>query len=678
MKNILLQKHKFPPFGKIKYENIEPAVDKILADNRTQLSKILAKKKFTWNNLMVPLEEMGDRLNNMWSPIRHLTCVMDSDQLRKVYNRCLPKLVEYNIELGHNVKLYRAIKSITTSAGYKNLNAIQKRILKNDIRDFKLAGVALPAKKKKKFSALQQRLTELVTKFGENLLDATRDWVRHVKNKKTLSGLPDHVVEAARNEAKARKKSGWILTLDFPIFYAVMAYADNRNLRQKMYRAFVTRASDQAPSKKKFDNSKIMQEALAIRVKLTKLLGFKNYAQYSVVDKMTKTPKRVIGFLNELIRQARPFAEKEMRELKKFVREKYGIKKLEAWDVSYYSEKLRKQNFAITQEELRPYFVEKNVLQSLFAITEKLFGYKIKPQKNENIWHKDVKYYEILDKKNKAIAGFYVDLYARARKQSGAWMDGCRMRRKLPNGKIQMPIAYLNCNFSKPSKNKPSLLTHDEINTLFHEFGHCLQHLLTKMDYTEVSGINGVEQDAAELASQFLENYCWEKPVLNLIAHHYKTGKKLPQSLYKKLIKSKNFHCAMQLVRQLEFSLFDFKLHQEFNPKKKNQIQDILDQVRKKVTVVPAPKFNRFQHGFLHMFGHGYEAGYYGYKWAEVLSADAFAKFKETGIFNPKTGREFLKYILETGGSEDAMVLFKKFRGRKPKIDALLKSCGLL
>jgi len=676
--NILLQKSKFPPFGKIEYADIEPALGEILADNRRELKKILASKKFTWGNLMVPLEEMDDQLNNMWSPVRHLTMVLDSDKLRKTYNRCLPKLVEYSIELGHNVALYRAIKSIITSIGYKKLNKIQKRILRLNIRDFKLVGVALPPKKKQQFAALQQKLIELVTKFGENLLDATRDWARHVKSKKTLSGLPQHVIDATRLEAKNRKKSGWMLTLDFPIFYAVMTYADNRALRKKMYRAFVTRASEQAPAKKKVDNSRIMQEVLQIRIKLAKLLGFKNYAAYAVTNKMTKTPKRVMDFLNELARQAKPFAKKEMRELKKFAREKCGIKKLEAWDVSYYSEKLRKQNFAITQEELRPYFMEKNVLQGLFAITEKLFGYKIKPQKNKNVWHKDVKYYEIFDKKNKAIAGFYVDLYARARKQGGAWMDGCRIRRKLPNGKIQMPVAYLNCNFSRPAKNKPSLLAHDEINTLFHEFGHGLQHLLTKMDYAEVSGINGVEQDAAELASQFLENYCWEKPVLDLIAWHYKTKKKLPASLYRKLIKSKNFHCAMQLVRQLEFSLFDFRLHLEFNQSKKNQIQDILNQVRKKVTVVPIPKFNRFQHGFLHMFGHGYEAGYYGYKWAEVLSCDAFAKFSETGIFNPKTGREFLKYILETGGSEDAMVLFKKFRGRKPKIDALLKSCGLI
>ncbi|MGD9153517.1 MAG: M3 family metallopeptidase [Gammaproteobacteria bacterium] len=675
--NILLKKHKFPPFNAIKYKDIEPALDKILTDNRAQLVKLLKNKKFTWKNLIVPIEEMDDCLDKTWSPISHLTSVMDSTELRAIYNRCLPKLVKYHTEISHNTKLYNAIKSIANSKSFKKLNKIQRRIIKREIRNFKLAGVALNKKDKEKFAVLQQQLANLTTKFSENVMDATRSWYCHITNKKLLSGLPQHIITAAKSEAKNKKVQGWVLTLDFPVYYAVMTYADNRVLRKKMYHAYVTRASDQKPSRKKFDNTEIMQEILQIKLKLSKLLGFKNFAQYSIATKMAKNTKQVMNFLTKLAERTFSYAKKEMQQLKQFARNKYKITKLEAWDISYYSEKLRKQNYAITQEELRPYFVEENALQGLFIIVEKLFGYKIKLYKNKNIWHKDVKYYEII-RNNKVVAGFYVDLYARAHKRSGAWMDECRVRRKLSNKKIQLPMAYLTCNFSKPPKNKPSLLTHDEVVTLFHEFGHCLQHLLTKVDYPEVSGINGVEWDAVELASQFMENFAWQKEGLDLIAKHYKTKKKLPRKLYKKLIASKNFHAAMQMMRQLEFALFDFRLHQEFNPQKKNQIQTILNQVRKKVSVVPTPAFNRFQHSFSHIFAGGYAAGYYSYKWAEVLSADAFAKFEETGIFNRKTGRDFLTCILEKGGSEDAMELFKKFRGRKPKIDALLKSCGLV
>lgn len=674
--NILLKHSKFPSFNNIKYKDIEPALDKILSDNRIQLSKLLENKKFTWQNLIVPIEEMDDRLNKMWSPISHLNSVMDTTELREIYNRCLPKLVKYHTEISHNTKLYNAIKSIAASTSFKKLNKIQRRIIKHEIRNFKLAGVALNKKNKATFAVLQQQLANLTTRFSENVMDATRSWYCHITDKKLLSGLPQHIIAAAKNEAKKRKIKGWVLTLDFPVYHAVMTYADNRALRKKIYRAYVTRASEQKPGKKKFDNSEIMQEILQIRLKLAALLGFKNFAQYSLATKMAKNTRQVTIFLAKLAERTLPYAKKEMQQLKRFAREKYKINKLEAHDISYYSEKLRKQNYAITQEELRPYFVEENVLKGLFIIVEKLFDYKIKSRKNKNIWHKDVKYYEII-KNHKVVAGFYVDLYARSHKRSGAWMDECRVRWKLPNKRVQLPVAYLTCNFSKPSKNKPSLLTHDEVITLFHEFGHCLQHLLTKVDYPEVSGINGVEWDAVELASQFMENFAWQKEGLDLTARHYKNKKKLPQKLYQKLIASKNFHAAMQMMRQLEFALFDFHLHQEFNPKRKHQIQTVLNQVRKKVSVILTPAFNRFQHSFLHIFAGSYAAGYYSYKWAEVLSADAFAKFEESGIFNRKTGRKFLTGILEKGGSEDAMELFKKFRGRKPKIDSLLKSCGL-
>lgn len=679
MKNPLLRKNKFPPFNEMRVEDIEPVLDTILTDNRQELEELLNQKNaFNWQNLMLPIENMDDRLEQMWSPVSHLNSVMNSAKLRDVYNRCLPKLTQYHIEISHNKKLYKAIRSIANSAKYKKYSAVQKKIIKDELRDFKLAGVTLSGTKKKRFADLQQQYVVLTTKFAENLLDATRDWYCHVVNKKQLCGLPQHVIDSARHEAKQKKLNGWVFTLDFPIFNAVMTYADDRKLRKKMYRAYCTRASEQKPSKRKFDNSQIMGEILKIRFELSNLLGFKNFAEYSLATKMAKNTSQVFVFLEELVGHAKPYAKKEFRILQKFAQQNYRVKKLEAWDIAYYSEKLRKEKFAITQEELRPYFMEKKVLNSMFQLVEKLFGLKIKEKKNKNVWHKDVKYFEILDQNKKLIGGFYTDLYARAHKRGGAWMDECRARRKLANNKIQTPLAYLTCNFSKPVKNKPSLLTHEEVCTLFHEFGHCLHHLLTKINYPEVSGINGVEWDAVELPSQFMENYCWQKEMLDLMTEHYKTHEKMPDEMFARLIASKNFHSGMQMVRQLEFALFDFKLHCDFNAKRKGQIQAVLDKVRKKVAVVPIPEFNRFQHSFAHIFAGGYAAGYYSYKWAEVLSSDTFAKFEENGVFNQKIGKQFLKSILAKGGSDSMMNMFKDFRGRKPNINALLRHSGLL
>jgi oligopeptidase A len=677
MNNPLLQKKKLPPFEKIQVKHIEPALDFILQKNRTELKKLLQQKIFTWKNLILPLENIEDRLQQMWSPVGHLNSTMNSPSLRKTYNKCLPKLAEYHTEISHNKKLYEAILSIKNSSAYKKLNAIQKRIIENNLRDFKLAGVTLSAQKKKRFAKLQKQYSKLSAKFNENLLDATHAWFCRVTNKKQLSGLPEHVVTSAKQDAKKRKLSGWVLTLDFPIYYAVMTYADNRELRKKMYRAYVTKASDEKPSKKKYDNTKIMAELLSTRHELASLIEFKNFAEYSLATKMAKNPQEVITFLNDLAKRAKPFAKKEFRELTIFVKQNFKIKNLQAWDIAYYSEKLKKEKHSITEEELRPYLPENKVLVGMFKLAEKLFSIKIKERKTKHVWHRDVKYFELLGRGNKILGGFYVDLFARAHKRGGAWMDECRIRRKLTNNKIQIPVAYLNCNFSKPTRNKLSLLTHEEVCTLFHEFGHCLQHLLTKINYLEVSGINGVEWDAVELPSQFMENFCWQKEIIDLISEHYQTRKKLPGSLLKKLIASKNFQAGMQMMRQLELALFDFKLHKEFNPKQGAQIQKTLDAIRKKISVTPTVKFNRFQHGFSHIFGGGYAAGYYSYKWAEVLSSDAFAKFEKYGVLNKKVGKQFLQCILEQGGSQDAMVLFKKFRGRKPKINALLKHCGL-
>lgn len=659
--------------------DIEPALDTILADNRQKLQELLqSAKQFTWNNLMLPLEDMEDRLAQMWSPIGHLHEVMDSAKLRAIYNRCLPKLTQYHIELSHNKELYRAIQTVARSKSFKRLNSVQQRIINNELRDFKLAGIALSGVKKKQFATLQKKYVQLTTKFAENLLDATHDWGCHLSAKQQLTGLPQHVITMARQEAKQRKMHGWVLTLDFPIFNAVMTYAEDRKLRKKMYHAYVTRASEQRPSKKKFDNSQIMVEILKIRHQLVKLLNFKNYAKFSVVTKMARNPAQVDQFLRELVRRTKRHAQRELRTLQQFAQQNYKVKNLAAWDVAFYSEKLRKAKYDITQEELRPYFQEDKVLYAMFVLVKKIFAVTIKERVNKNVWHKDVRYFAVFTKNKKMLGGFFADLYARPHKRSGAWMDECRGRRKLSDGKIQTPIAYLTCNFSKPAKNKPSLLTHDEVCTLFHEFGHCLHHLLTRIDYPEVAGINGVEWDAVELPSQFLENYCWQEEMLDLMAEHYKTKAKMPQQLFTKLIASKNFQAGMQMMRQLEFALFDFNLHQHTKIKNAKQIQQLLDRVRKQVAIVPMPAFNRFQHSFTHIFAGGYAAGYYSYKWAEVLSSDAFAKFKEHGIFNQKIGRQFLQYILSAGGSDTMMNLFKKFRGRKPKIDALLKDCNLI
>ncbi len=678
MKNPLLQKTHLPSFKKILAKDIIPALDKILSDNCAELKNLLKQKTFTWENLISPLEDMHDRLDKMWSPIGHLNNVMNSSPLRKVYNQCLPKLSDYNTKISHNVNLYKAIQVIASSADYKKLDIAQKKVIQNELRDFKLAGITLSSEKKKCFAKLNKRLTKLQTKFEENLLDATHAWTYYLTDEKKLSGLPAHIIQAAKNTAQKKHKKGWILTLDFPVYYAVMSYADNRDLRKVMYEAYVTRASDQGSNAEKYDNTKIMEEILCVRQELAQLIGFKNYAEYSLATKMIKDPKEIFKFSYDLVRRTKRMAEKEFKALSSFAKNQHGMKKIYAWDISYYSEKLRQKNYAISQETLRPYFPEDVVLLGMFKLVEKLYGIKIQEKKTQNKWHLDVRYFEIYDKNKKSFAAFYTDLYARQNKRGGAWMDECCVRRRLKNGKIQNPVAYLTCNFSMPIKNKPSLLTHDEVITLFHEFGHCLQHLLTKIDYSEVSGINGVEWDAVELSSQFMENFCWQKPVLNLISKHHETGKKLSKNLYQKLIDSKNFQAGMQMMRQIEFALFDFYLHTAKNGKKMVNVQSILNKVRKEISVIPTPKFNRFQHGFSHIFAGGYAAGYYSYKWAEVLSSDVFSKFEEDGLFNKSTAKSFLHCILEQGGSQDAMTLFIKFRGRKPKINALLRHSGIL
>lgn len=676
--NPLLTNSVLPPFNKIKIEHIEPAIDSILENNRKKISELLQQPAYTWQNLMQPLEDISDSLTNAWSPVRHLHAVMSSPELRQTYSHVLPKLTEYGTEVSQNVNLYNAVNSIAICNNFSQLSTAQKKIIENELRDFRLAGVHLPEQQKQRYAELNKKLAQLTTQFEEHLLDATQAWTYTVTDEKELSGLPALAIASAAQAAKAKNIKGWLFTLEMPSYQAVMTYADSAKFREQMYFAFVTRASDLGPNAGKFDNSKVMNEILKTRHEMAQLLGFQNFAEYSLATKMAKTPHEVLSFLEELANASLAKAKQDFAELSQFAKQNYGVDQLQPWDVAYYSEKLRQHLFNFTSEELRPYFPENQVLHGMFEVVHRLYGINIKEIDTEEKWHKNVRLFAIYDEQKELRGKFYLDLYARTNKRGGAWMDESRIRRKLTDGSIQTPVTYLTCNLNPPVNDEPALFNHDEVQTLFHEFGHGLQHMLTKIDYAGVSGINGIPWDAVEIASQFMESWCWEKPGIDLIARHYKTGEKLPDELFTKMLNAKNFQSAMQMVRQLEFAIFDFRLHKEFDPTIENQIQKILDEVRQKITVVPIAKFNRFQHSFSHIFAGGYAAGYYSYKWAEVLACDAFSKFEENGIFDHQTGLEFLQCILEPGGSVDPMELFIKFRGRPPKIDALLRQNGII
>lgn len=679
MENPLLNTANLPSFSSILPEHIEPALKQVINENRQKLKELLEKTSpYTWDNLMAPLEEMTDRLSKMWSPVSHMHAVVETEALRNEYKKCLPLLTEYHTELMQNETLYKAIKSIAESEEYKNLNTAQRKVIDNELRDFKLAGVSLPPAEKARFGELQKQSSKLTTQFAENLLDATHAWTLHVTDRASLKGLPDEALQMAEQDAEQRGKTGWIFTLEYPTFSTFMKYSENRELRWLMYEAYVTRASDQGPNAGRWDNSKVMEDILKIRHELANLVGYKNFAEYSLVTKMANSPKLVLGFLNDLVSKSKSFGEKDIKELADFANKLDGITHLEAWDLAYYSEKLSESKFSFSEEELRPFFPANKVLSGMFEVVNKLYGLKIIERPGVDTWHPQVQFFEIYDDKNHLRGYFYTDLYARPHKRDGAWMDDCRGRRRLLDGTIQEPVAFLTCNFNRPLGNKPALLTHEEVVTLFHEFGHCLHHLMTQVDYGSVSGINGVAWDAVEFPSQFFEFWCWEKEGIGLISGHYETGEPLSNDLFNKLIAAKNFQSGMQMLRQLEFALFDFRMHLEYDPVQGGKIQELLDDVRKKVSVLKAPAFNRFQHSFSHIFAGGYAAGYYSYKWAEVLSSDAFAKFEEKGIFDRTTGREFLQNILEKGGTREPMELFIAFRGREPNIDALLRHSGLL
>lgn len=679
MENPLLKPVELPNFSGIVPELIEPALKEIICQNRKQLTDLLNQSQpFTWANLVAPMEDMHDYLSKVWSPISHMHSVVETDTLREAYNACIPILTEYNTEIMQNEALYKAVQSIADSREYKNFDYAQQKVIDYELRDFKLAGVSLPASEKARYADLQKKLSKLTTQFGENVLDATHGWTLHVTDPNALKGLPDQALKLAEETAHNENKTGWVLTLDYPCYSTVMKYLDNRELRWLMYEAYNTRASDQGPNAGQWDNTQIMEDILRTRHENANLLGFANYAEYSLATKMAKTPQKVLNFLNDLVAKAKPAAEKDFAELKEYAKKHDHLETVEAWDLAYYSEKLRKERYSLSQEELRPYFPAPKVLAGMFEVVNRLYGIKIIEKPNIDVWHPQVQFFEVYDEKNELRGYFYTDLYARPHKRDGAWMDECRNRRKLPSGKMQLPVAFLTCNFNRPIGNKPALLTHDDVITCFHEFGHCLHHLLTQVNYSAVSGINNVPWDAVEFPSQFFENWCWNKEAIALISEHVDTGEALPDSMFYKMLAAKNFQPGMHILRQLEFALFDFRLHLEYDPSKEKQVQDMMNDVRKKVSVFQPPSFNRFQHSFSHIFAGGYSAGYYSYEWADVLSSDAFGLFEEKGIFDKASGRSFMHNILEQGGARDPMDLFIAFRGREPKIDALLKHKGLV
>lgn len=677
----LLQAHTLPPFSQIKIEDIEPAVKQLIEENLKQVETLLSDTpSASWDALVAPLDEGADRLNKLWSPISHLNAVKNSDALRDAYNACLPMLSEYSTKLGQNAKLNQAFKALADSDDFQSYSSAQKAVIEHSLRDFYLSGVDLNEEKQQRFADISKRLSELASQFSENVLDATGGWYKHITDTKQLDGVPESALGLLEQQAKQRELDGHVITLDIPCYLPVMQYATNRELREELYEAYTSRASNQGPNAGKWNNDELMVEILALRQEKAELLDFTHYSDLSLASKMADSPRHVIQFLNDLAKQSKTFAEAEYEELCVFAKDELGLESIAPWDIPFASEKLRLHKYAISQEELRPYFPIDKVIDGMFAVASRLFNIHIIEAKAD-IYHPDVSFYHI-ERDGELIAQFYLDNFARDKKRGGAWMADTAVRRKLANGDIQIPVAFLTCNFTPPTDEMPSLLTHQEVTTLFHEFGHGLHHMLTQIEVAGVSGINGVEWDAVELPSQFMENFCWEPEVIPLISAHYQTGEALPSDLLDKLIAAKNFQSGMQMVRQLEFALFDLYLHSggidgNSQIKHADDIQNILDQVRKQVAVYPVPEYNRFQNGFSHIFAGGYAAGYYSYKWAEVLSADAFSLFEENGLFDAETGKRFLTEILEKGGSQSAKVLFSAFRGREPNADALLRHSGI-
>ena len=675
--NPLLSEAPLPAFSAILPEHVEPAIDAILADYSTQIDALLASDApRDFASVMLLQEQLEDRLSRAWSPVSHLHSVKDSETLRKAYTTALEKITEHSAELGQNRDLYAAVKAVADRADFAKLDRAAQRLTDDALRDFKLSGVALEEPARSRFKVIANELAKLGTEFEEAVLDATDAWGENIADVTALAGIPPSGLAVLRAYAEEEKIDGWRITLKQPSVQAVMTYADDRGLRERVYTAANTRASEQGPHAGRFDNTARIEQILALRHEAAQLLDFANAAEESLATKMATNPQAVLEFLHDLVKRAKPVAENELAELRAFAASELGIGDLQPWDVAYASEKLRLQRFDLSEEELKPYFPLPAVMDGLFAITERVFGVSLRAHSGVDVWHADVRFYDVLDAQGNVIAGAYVDLFARSAKRGGAWMDVCRTRFR--NGaSVQLPIAYLTCNFAPPTPGAPALLTHDDVITLFHEFGHGLHHLLTEVDYPGVSGIAGVEWDAVELPSQFMENFAWQRDALDLFARHYQSGEKLPDELFARMQAARHFQAALFLVRQLEFALFDFRLHLEFDPARGAQVQELAREIRREVAVIQPPSWQRMAHSFTHIFSGGYSAGYYSYLWAEVLSADAFSRFEQAGVFDAATGAAFRRSILAVGGSRPALESFIEFRGREPDAEALLRSYGL-
>ncbi|MDO9469666.1 MAG: M3 family metallopeptidase [Nitrosomonas sp.] len=694
MSNPLLDFSGLPRFAEIEDEHITPAIDLLLKENRAVVEKVRGDDRPpTWKNFVQPMVDASERLSRTWGQVSHLNSVMNSPQLREIYNENLPIITQFYAELSQDLLLFEKFKQLRGSGEFDQLTPTRKRIIENELRDFRLGGAELPSDKKQRFLQIQEELSSLSSKFNDNLLDATNAYSLFIEDAETVAGIPADVLQTAKELAAADSKAGWKFTLHMPSYLPVLQYAENRDFRGKMYRAYATRASeldDQVGADK--DNMPLINKILVLRLEAAQILGYENYAEVSLATKMATSPQQVLDFLGKLAVKAKPYAERDLQALRQFAAEKLDLPELEAWDLAYVSEKLREERYAFSDQEIKQYFPEDKVLAGMFKVVEKLYGIRIvsaAASSNIQCWHPDVKFFDIHDANGQLIGQFYLDLYARPTKRGGAWMDDAVTRRRIENQQtgahaMQIPVAYLTCNFSAPvtinQQIRPALFTHNEVIVLFHEFGHGLHHLLTQVEDLGVSGINGVEWDAVELPSQFMENFCWEWDVLTGMTKHIDTGESLPRALFDKMLRAKNFQSGLQMLRQIEFALFDMHVHFDFKPNGGKTVLQLLNDIRRDVAVIIPPDFNRFPNSFAHIFAGGYAAGYYSYKWAEVLSADAYSMFEETaadGVVNAATGSHFLEEILAVGGSRSALESFIAFRGREPELDALLRHNGM-
>lgn len=676
--NPLLTNQGLPHFSQIKPEHVLEAV-KTAIDNSINVIKTVVKeheKDPTWDNVIAPIEEADDRLSKIWSVVSHLNGVCNTEELRKAHESCLPLISEYSTFVGQYQPLCEVLKTITRSDAYQLLTKAQRKAIENSLRDFKLSGIDLPSDKQKRYAEISTELSQLQTNFANNVLDATKGYFLHIEDEAQVKGLPKSQIRQAAAEAKKRKLSGLVFTLDIPSYLPFMTYVEDRELRRQMFEAYTTRASDKGPNAGKWDNQENIEKILKLRHEEALLLGFPSYAHLSLATKMAQDPEEVINFLENLARKSKPQGQREVQELREYA-QSLGLDDLQPWDMKFYSQKLCHERYAYDPQELRPYFGVEKVVSGLFEVAQRLYNVTFRPRFGVDVWHPDVRCYDIYDRFSSKIGTFFIDLFAREGKQGGAWMDECMSRRYRSDGSLQLPVAYLVCNFTPPVNGKESLLTHEEVVTLFHEFGHGLNQLLTRIDIADVSGINGVPWDAVELPSQFNENFAWQEEVLNFLSSHEVTKQPLPKDKLEALIRAKNFESALAMLRQLEFALFDFKLHYQYDPAKGGRVYETLQAVKDLVAVTPQFKDSRFPDSFTHIFAGGYAAGYYSYKWAEVLAADAFGRFEEEGIFNQQVGEQFRDLILAVGGALDPMDCFVAFRGRKPEVDALLKQSGI-